>query len=112
MTLERAPVEREAILRTIGHIRICRPACDTAIIDVGLRLGAAAALVLWLHIPLPDAVIRPVTLLSDAALPLMILVLGMQLERATAPERPSEPCASCVSPSRTEPVGSIAFAQP
>jgi hypothetical protein len=49
----------------------------------------AAGIVLWLHIPLPDAVTRPVTLLSDAALPLMILVLGMQLERAAMPERPA-----------------------
>ena len=47
----------------------------------------AAALVLWFHVPLPEAVLRPVTLLSDAALPLMILVLGMQLERANRPER-------------------------
>jgi predicted permease len=50
---------------------------------------AAAGLVLWLHVPLSDAVLRPVTLLSDAALPLMILVLGMQLERAVWPERVS-----------------------
>jgi predicted permease len=50
---------------------------------------AAAFLVLWFHIPLPDAILRPVTLLSDAALPLMILVLGMQLERARRPERAS-----------------------
>ena len=49
----------------------------------------AAGLVLWLHLPVPDAVLRPVTLLSDAALPLMILVLGMQLERAVWPERVS-----------------------
>jgi predicted permease len=47
----------------------------------------AAALVLWFRVPLPEAVLRPVTLLSDAALPLMILVLGMQLERANRPER-------------------------
>ena len=31
---------------------------------------------------------RPVSLLSDSALPLMILVLGMQLERAAMPARP------------------------
>jgi malate permease and related proteins len=49
----------------------------------------AAALIMWLHAPLPDVVLRPVTLLSDAALPLMILVLGMQLERAVRPERVS-----------------------
>jgi len=49
----------------------------------------AAGLVLWFHVPLPDSVLRPVTLLSDAALPLMILVLGMQLERVERPERVS-----------------------
>ena len=47
----------------------------------------AAALAMWLHLPLPDVVMRPVGLLSDAALPLMILILGMQLERAVWPER-------------------------
>ena len=31
---------------------------------------------------------RPVSLLSDAALPVMILVLGMQLERAAWPTQP------------------------
>ena len=31
---------------------------------------------------------RPIGLLSDAALPMMIVVLGMQLERATIPDRP------------------------
>lgn len=49
---------------------------------------AAASLALGLHITLPPAVMRPIALLSDAALPMMILVLGMQLERATIPERP------------------------
>jgi len=49
---------------------------------------ATAGLVLWLRLPVPDVVLRPVTLLSDAAIPLMILVLGMQFERATRPERP------------------------
>ena len=39
-------------------------------------------------IPVPLAVTRPVGLLSDAALPMMILVLGMQLERASVPDRP------------------------
>jgi predicted permease len=49
----------------------------------------AAAIVLAAGIRLPLAVLRPVGLLSDAALPMMILVLGMQLERATVPTRPS-----------------------
>jgi len=35
----------------------------------------------------PTPLLRPVTMLSDAALPVMILVLGMQLERASAPKR-------------------------
>lgn len=50
---------------------------------------AAAATVMVAGIQLPLALTRPIALLSDAALPMMILVLGMQLERATIPERPS-----------------------
>jgi predicted permease len=49
---------------------------------------ALALLVLAAGRPVPEAVMRPVTLLSDAALPVMILVLGMQLERAVWPSRP------------------------
>ena len=49
----------------------------------------AAGLIMWWNLTLPDIVLRPISLLSDAALPLMILVLGMQLERAARPERPS-----------------------
>ena len=48
----------------------------------------AAALTLSLGIHLPGAVMAPITLLSEAAVPMMILVLGMQLERASRPERP------------------------
>ena len=48
----------------------------------------AAALALAFHVTPPAAVMRPLALLSDAALPLMILVLGMQIEKATWPERP------------------------
>jgi predicted permease len=50
--------------------------------------AVAAAIVMGLGLPVPEAVARPMTLLSDAALPMMVLVLGMQLERATWPERP------------------------
>jgi predicted permease len=49
---------------------------------------AVAAVVLFTGIPVPLAVARPIGLLSDAALPMMILVLGMQLERASIPDRP------------------------
>ena len=49
---------------------------------------AAAFIVLGTGISVPAMIMRPVGLLSDAALPMMIIVLGMQLERATMPERP------------------------
>ncbi|HEY4362488.1 MAG TPA: AEC family transporter [Bryobacteraceae bacterium] len=51
--------------------------------------GMAAALVVRLvGRPLPEAAMRPVQLLSEAAIPVMLLVLGMQLERAVWPKRP------------------------
>jgi malate permease and related proteins len=49
---------------------------------------AAALIVLAIGHPVPEGIMRPVTMLSDAALPVMILVLGMQLERAAWPARP------------------------
>ena len=49
---------------------------------------AAAMLVLTTGVSMPAALLRPISMLSDAALPLMILVLGMQLERAGRPSRP------------------------
>ena len=49
-------------------------------------LAAAITLAFGFHVP--DAIARPMALLSDAALPMMVLVLGMQLERATWPDRP------------------------
>ncbi|HXP87729.1 MAG TPA: AEC family transporter [Bryobacteraceae bacterium] len=49
---------------------------------------ALALVVLAVGRPVPEAIMRPVALLSDAALPVMILVLGMQLERAVWPARP------------------------
>ena len=48
----------------------------------------AAAIVMVTKITLPAPVMRPIELLSNAALPVMMLVLGMQLERAAIPERP------------------------
>jgi predicted permease len=51
--------------------------------------GAMAALItMGVGLNVPIIVMRPISMLSDAALPLMILVLGMQIERATMPERP------------------------
>jgi hypothetical protein len=48
----------------------------------------AAALVIWTGADLPKAVSRPVELLGDAAIPSMLLVLGMQFEKSARPERP------------------------
>lgn len=50
---------------------------------------AAAALVKATGTSLPLPVMRPVGMLADAALPAMILVLGMQLERGARPPRPA-----------------------
>ena len=59
---------------------------------------AAAGVVLVTGISMPTPLLRPITMLSDAALPLMILVLGMQLERASTPKRPALVAAAvCVS---------------
>jgi predicted permease len=47
----------------------------------------AAGLVLGTEMTVPTPIMRPVQLLNDAALPIMMLVLGMQLERAMMPPR-------------------------
>jgi predicted permease len=48
----------------------------------------AAGLVMWAGLRLPAAVMRPIELLATAAIPCMLLVLGMQIERGARPERP------------------------
>jgi malate permease and related proteins len=50
--------------------------------------ATAGAVLLGLGVQLPSPVMRPIELLSGAALPVMILVLGMQLERTGRPDRP------------------------
>ena len=50
---------------------------------------AAAALVVSTGVELPRAVSRPIGLLGDAAIPSMLLVLGMQFEKGVRPERPA-----------------------
>lgn len=49
---------------------------------------AAAAAILFTGTTVPVSVMRPITLLSDAAIPVMLLILGMQLQAAAMPERP------------------------
>ena len=58
--------------------------------------AAAAALTLALGIRPPGAVMAPIGLLSEAAVPMMILVLGMQLERAARPREPRVVAAAVV----------------
>jgi predicted permease len=48
----------------------------------------AAGVVILSKTTLPPPVMRPIELLSGASLPMMMLVLGMQLERASKPENP------------------------
>ncbi len=49
---------------------------------------AAATLVMVTRTTLPDAIMRPVGLLNSAALPMMILLMGMQIQQSARPERP------------------------
>src|SRR5580765_576542 len=56
----------------------------------------AAIVVLTTGAAVPVAVMRPIKLLSDAAIPVMLLVLGMQLERASAPKHPWAVAAAVV----------------
>jgi predicted permease len=59
------------------------------ILRVPVIYGAAAALAVVLtRVSVPAAIMRPIGLLSDAALPMMILVLGMQLDRIRVAEHP------------------------
>jgi predicted permease len=50
---------------------------------------AVALIVIAAGATVPMSMMRPISMLSDAALPTMVLVLGMQLERAKMPERTS-----------------------
>ena len=46
----------------------------------------AATIVLAFRVPIPIGVMRAITLMSDASLPMLMLVLGMQLQGARRPE--------------------------
>ena len=48
----------------------------------------AAAVIMLTRVELPQAIMRPIGMLSDAALPIMLIVMGMQLERAATPKQP------------------------
>jgi hypothetical protein len=68
-----------------------RPAIDALrdVLKMPMVYAAVAALiVLSLGITISPILLRPVSLLRDAALPTMILILGMQVQRAVVPRRP------------------------
>jgi malate permease and related proteins len=59
------------------------------LLKVPVLWGLLVAIVLkFAGVAVPTALSRPVELLSVAAIPVMLLVLGMQFERGTRPERP------------------------
>ncbi len=65
--------------RTLGQALV-------RVVKVPTIYGAVAAGVLAaLAVPVPALVMRPISLLSDAAVPMMLLVLGMQLAQAERP---------------------------
>jgi malate permease and related proteins len=81
------------------------------VIRVPAVYGAAlAAVCMGFGWTLPLAVMRPLTMMSDAALPVMILVLGMQLERTTWPERPAMVGAAVVLSIILTPLAAIGIA--
>lgn len=55
---------------------------------------AVAILVMAFHIPIPVGIGRPIMLLGEAGVPMMLLVLGMQFERAAVPQRPAAVAAA------------------
>jgi predicted permease len=74
-------------LASAGH-RTLRQAAGGVLKVPAVWGVVAAGIVVGLGLHVPPTVMRPVELLSGAALPTMLLVLGMQLERGEWPERP------------------------
>jgi hypothetical protein len=84
-----------SVLASSGRIGV------TAALHGLLRVPAlwgllAATVVIWTGATLPTAIARPVELLSAAAIPSMLLVLGMQFEKGAWPERPGLVAAAAV----------------
>ncbi len=76
------------ILAAAGRSSVARAFSRMARVPV-LYGVAAASIVLASGVSVPLPLMRPIGLLSDASLPTMVLVLGMQLERARIPDRPA-----------------------
>jgi malate permease and related proteins len=71
-----------------GHGNVWRALAGIARVPA-LWAVAAAGLIMVTHTAVPLAILRPITLLSEAAIPIMLLILGIQLERAAMPDRPA-----------------------
>jgi predicted permease len=84
------------VLLAASGKRTLREAIVGALTVPAVYGAAAAAVTLSLGIRWPAAVMAPITLLSEAAVPMMILVLGMQLARASRPKRPAVVAAAVV----------------
>jgi malate permease and related proteins len=70
----------------------------------------AAVIVMLTRVTLPPAVMRPVAMLSDAALPIMLIVMGMQLERAVMPAQPAAVVVAVVVSLVLGPVAGVGLA--
>src|SRR5689334_21267673 len=70
----------------------------------------AAGLVVATGRTLPEPVMKATQLLGDAALPVMMLVLGMQLERAMMPQRPAAVAAAAILSLVVSPTIAVAVA--
>lgn len=82
-------------LAAAGRRSVRRALAGIVRVPVIYAVGAAA-IVLATGRSVPLMLMRPIGLLSDAALPIMVLVLGMQLERAAKPERLAPVAAAVV----------------
>jgi predicted permease len=71
----------------------------------------AAGLIAVTGVEPPAVLMRPVGMLSDAALPVMLLVLGMQLGRAALPAKPSLAAAAVSLSLLVGPVAGILLTQ-
>jgi predicted permease len=98
------------LLAASGHTRISD--AMRGVFRVPAVYGAmAAALALAFDVRVPEPALRPLELLSNAALPLMILVLGMQLERTSWPDRPGVVAAAVAISLLATPLAGLGLAK-
>jgi predicted permease len=94
------------VLASSGRASIGRALASVVRVPA-LYAVAAAALVTGLGVEVPLWLMRPVTLLGNASIPVMLLVLGMQLERTGWPARPGVVAAAVVLTLIAKPLAAI-----